>query len=267
MIGIKRMSIIVAISLIFSFSLHAQFYKVYGYQPVEAGELELVLWNSYIPSSNLSYNYFGNQRSREGLWAHSIELEYGLSNKFGVALYFDFEDPKDDSLKFIRTKALMAHWAFFDKGSRPLDIALYLEYIIHNKNYKNYEELEVRLILEKDIGAFRLDLNPIFEKKTSGAEVDEGLEFNYAAGLYYLIDGDGILVNKNLVIRPGLEFYGKMGEIADPKPGAQQQHYIFPTLDFLIGKSLKWHLGVGFGLTDASDKITIKSILSIVLKH
>ncbi len=267
MIGLKKISTTVAISLLFSIALHAQFYKVYGYQPAEAGELELVIWNSYIPSSNLSYNYFGNEISKEGLLAHSIELEYGLSNKFGVALYFDFEDPKGGSFKFVRTKALMAHFAFFEKGSRPLDIAVYLEYIIHNKDYKDYEELEFRLILEKDIGAFRIDLNPIFEKKVSGSKVGEGLEFNYALGLYYLPDGDGILVNKNLTIRPGLEFYGKMGEISDFKPENEQRHYIFPTLNFFIGKRLQWHFGVGFGLTEASDKITFKSILSIILKN
>ena len=100
MIGLKKISAAVAISLLFSIALHAQFYKVYGYQPVEAGELESVIWNSSIPSSNLSYNYFSNEISREGLLAHSIELEYGLSNTFGVVLYFDFEDPKRGDLEF-----------------------------------------------------------------------------------------------------------------------------------------------------------------------
>jgi hypothetical protein len=245
---------------------YSQFYKVYGYQPAEAGEIELVIWNSYIPSSNVLYDYFGEELSREGLLAHSLELEYGLSNRFGVALYFDFEDPKGGNFRFVRTKAIMAHYALFDKGSRPVDIAIYLEYIIHNKDYKDYEELEIRLILEKDIGAFRIDVNPIFEKKTSGSTVDEGLEFNYAVGFYYQPDGEGMLLTKNLTIRPGLEFYGKMGEISDFKPWKEQHHYIFPTLDFLIGNRLHWHTGVGFGLTDASDKITIKSILSFILK-
>jgi hypothetical protein len=264
---LKNVLKLLTILVLCSFPVHAQFYKVYGYQPAEAGELELVLWNSYIPSSELSYNFFGNEVERKGLFAHSIELEYGLSNKFGVALYFDFEDPRDGNFKFVRTKALMAHWALFDKGSRPVDIALYFEYIIHNKNYKDYEELEVRLILEKDIGSFRVDLNPIFEKKTSGSKVDEGLEFNYAMGLYYMPDGDGIQVNTNLVIRPGLEFYGKMGEISDFKPGSEQRHVLFPTLDLLIGKRIKWQLGIGFGLTDASDKLTFKSIFAVILKN
>jgi len=263
---LKKISIIVIISLLSLQALHAQLYKVYGYQPAEAGEIEFVIWNSYIPSSDVTYNFFGREMNRKGLFAHSLELEYGLSNKFGIAVYFDFEDPKDGNLRYVRTKALMAHYAFFEKGSRPLDIAIYIEYIINNKDYKDYEELEIRLILEKDIGAFRVDFNPIFEKKTSGSKAEEGLEFNYALGIYYSNNEEGIFSSKNLMIQPGIEFYGKMGELSDFKPFREQRHYIFPTLDFFIGKRLRWHTGVGFGLTDASDKITVKSILSIILK-
>ena len=254
-------------AVLFSYqALNAQFYKVYDYQPTEAGEIEFSLWNSYIPSSKVDFNFFGKTLSRQGLLAHSLELEYGLSNKWGIAMYLDFEDPKGESLKHVRTKALMAHYAFFDKGSRPVDLAIYLEYIFHNKDYKDYEEFEVRLILEKDVGPFRIDFNPIFEKKTSGAKVEEGLEFNYALGLYYLNNGEGIYFSKNLMIQPGIEFYGKMGEISDFKDWDDQRHYIFPTLDMHIGKRLHWHTGVGFGLTEASDKVTIKSILSYVIK-
>jgi hypothetical protein len=263
---LKRNFTLALFLFFFSQVLHAQLYKVYEYQPAEAGELEFVIWNSYLPSSDVSYNFFGKELGRQGLFAHSFELEYGLSNKFGIAAYLDFEDPKGGKLRHVRTKAIMAHYAFFEKGSRPLDIAIYLEYVINNKAYKDNEELEVRLILEKDIGAFRIDFNPIFEKNTSGPESDEGLEFNYAVGFYYLNNEQGVFFKKGLMIQPGLEFYGKMGEISDFKELKDQQHYVFPTLDFFIGKRLRWHTGVGFGLTDASDKITIKSILSIVLK-
>jgi hypothetical protein len=262
-----RKIITIASALFFSFStLHAQFYKVYGYQPPEAGEIEFSLWNTYIPSSNEAYAFFGQDLSREGLLAHSLELEYGLSNKFGIAAYADFEDPKGGGLKYVRAKAIMAHYAFFEKGSRPVDIAIYLEYVINKRDYEDSEELEMRLILEKDVGAFTIDFNPIFEKKTSGPESDEGVEFNYALGIYYFNNGQGVYFSKSLMIQPGIEFYGKMGEIADFKSSDDQSHYIFPTLDFFIGRRLRWHTGIGFGLTDASDKITFKSILSVVLK-
>lgn len=264
--GIKRITLIIFTLLFFCQALQAQFYKVYGYQPTEAGEIEFSLWNSYIPSSDVHYDFFGKGLSRKGLLAHSLELEYGLSNKWGLALYADFEDPKDGDLQYVRTKALMAHYAFFKKGSRPVDIAIYLEYVFHDKDYEDNEELELRLILEKDVGAFRIDFNPIFEKKTSGSKSDEGVEFNYAFGIYYLNNGEGIYFSKNLMIQLGLEFYGKMGEVVELESWDDQRHYIFPTLDFFIGKRLHWHTGIGFGLTSASDKITLKSILSYVIK-
>lgn len=138
--------------------------------------------------------------------------------------------------------------------------------IVNTKQYKDYEELELRLILEKDMGAFTVDFNPIFEKKTSGKDVDEGVEFNYALGVYFSNNEEGIFFRKNLMIMPGLEFYGKMGEIADFEAIKDQRHYIFPTVDIVIGKRIHWHTGVGIGLTEASDKVTIKSILSVVLK-
>ena len=259
--------IFIAIIALFSIQvLHAQFYKVYDYQPTEAGEIEVAMWNSFVLSSDVDYNYFGQMLSRQGLLAHSLELEYGLSNRWGIAAYFDFEDPKGGSLKHVRTKALMAHYAFFDKGSRPVDIAIYLEYIFHNRDYKDYEELEVRLILEKDVGPVRIDFNPIFEKKTSGSGVTEGVEFNYALGIYYLNNGEGIYFTKNLMIQPGIEIYGKMGEFSHLKEWKEQRHVIFPTVDLFIGPRLHWHAGLGFGLTKASDKITFKSILSYVIK-
>ena len=264
--SLRKILTITAVFFLSVSSLRAQFYKVYGYQPAEAGEIEFSLWNSYIPSSDAPYAFFGEDLSRDGLLAHSLELEYGLSNRFGIAAYVDFEDPKGGGLKYVRAKAIMAHYAFFEKGSRPVDIAIYLEYIINKKDYKDYEELEMRLILEKDVGAFIIDFNPIFEKKTSGSEAEEGVEFNYAFGIYYSNNEEGIYSSKNLIIQPGIEFYGEMGEIADFKSLSDQSHYIFPTLDFFIGQRLRWHTGVGFGLTDASDKIMFKSILSVILK-
>jgi len=126
----KKIISTIFLFVLLSQPLSAQLYKVYGYQPAEAGEVEFVLWNSYIPSSDNTYNFFGTNMARDGLTAHSLELEYGLSNKFGIAAYLDFERPRGGELKYIRTKAIMAHYALFDKGSRPVDIGIYLESVV-----------------------------------------------------------------------------------------------------------------------------------------
>ena len=135
------------ITLILGNSTYGQFYKVYGYATLEAGELELVYWNSYTGSSDHRMGFFDTQVDREGLVAHSLEVEYGLSHRFTVAMYLDFLDPPGMGMKYIGTKALMSYYRFYEKGSRPLDIALYIEYILPQKGYKDSEELEAKIIL------------------------------------------------------------------------------------------------------------------------
>lgn len=234
---------------------HSQFFKVYSYQTAEAGEKELVYWFSAL-SSDRYYSFFGEEVSRDGLMAHSIEMEYGLSNKWTAGLYLDFEQPNGEKLKHIKTKALMFHGRFWEKGERPFDLGLYVEYILPRKEYKDAEEIEIKWILEKDYGFHTLVLNPTFEKKISGKDVNEGVEFALNAGWYY---------KKNLTVQPGIEFYSKWGELADMHAFDESKLYIFPAVDIVLGKKgiITWHTGAGFGLTDPTDNFVFKSILSI----
>jgi hypothetical protein len=244
---------IVALFAIFALGhAEAQFYKVYGWKTPEAGEIELVYWTTYIASSDLQYTFFNNIAKKEGMVAHSFELEYGVTDRLTLAAYFDFENPPDHDFKYTRFRAVFFRYRFFNKGEHFFDPAIYVEYYIPRKEYDS-EELEIRLILEKDINNFTLATNTMFEKKTSGHEVDEGLELNFAAGLYY---------KKYRAIQPGIEYYGKYGEFSDFKEFDAQRHIIFPTLDLRFGPGFHWHVGVGFGLSDASDDVTVKSIFS-----
>lgn len=231
-----------------------QFYKVYGYDTPEAGEKEFSYWLSYIPSSDHTHEFFGEEVEWEGLYAHSLEIEYGLSNRFAVALYLDFEHPRYSGIKWVNTKAVMARYRFYEKKSKPVDIAIYTEYKLPKKQYIDYEELELKLILEKDLGFHTIVTNPTFEKKMSGRDIDKGVEFSFSGGYYY---------KRSPVVQPGIEFYSKMGEVRDTMLFKDQESYVFPTVDIIFGKgAYKWNIGVGIGLTDPSDNIILKSIIS-----
>lgn len=250
-----KKNILILILVIFSLAvpLTAQFYKVYGYGTPDKNEVELVLWNTFILSSDQFFSYFGEKVSSHHLWAHSLEMEYGLTDHFTVAAYVDFLDPAGKGIKYYRTRAVFFRYRFGEKGKFFFDPALYIEYYFPRPSFKNYEELEVRLILEKDMNHFRLILNPKLEKITSGPKVDEGLEFNYSIGIYW---------KKRASIQPGLELHGKMGEITHWKSWSRQKHVIFPTLDLRFPPGIHWHLGIGFGLTSSTDNLIIKSIIS-----
>ncbi|HEC12954.1 MAG TPA: hypothetical protein ENI80_06825 [Acidiferrobacteraceae bacterium] len=233
----------------------ARHFKVYGYNTLEADEVELVYWTDYVAKSDNTMNYFGKTGvKREGLWSHTLELEYGLTDRLTVAAYADFEQPSGEDLKYIQTRVVAARYRFGEAGKRFFDTALYVEYYFPNQNYQGEakEKIEARLILEKKINGKTLRINPKLEKVTSGPDVDEGLEFEYGASLY------GPWTSK---LQWGLELYGSLGELSNTKPWDKQKHYIVPAMTYKLSKHLKWNIGAAFGLTDASDDLVFKSLL------
>lgn len=234
---------------------YSQFFRIYGYGTLDANEKELVLWNTWIPSSDHAYGFFGEEVARKGLLAHSVELEYGITNRFTVALYADFEQPAGQQLRWIRSKAVMIYYQFSEKNLLPVDLALYGEYKLPRPGYKDYEELEIKLIMEKDLGFHRIILNPTFEKKISGPDVGEGVEFALNGAYTF---------TQSLVFQPRLEYYSKLGELYEPHGFEEQTHYVFPSIDLFFGKygQFRWHTGIGIGLTHPADNLIVKSVLS-----
>jgi len=229
-------------------------FKVYPYITPSEGEVEVAYWWTYFVKSDNRYEYFGKLLDKQGLQQHSLEIEYGMTDRWTIAGYADFEKPKDGEFKYVRARAVMGRYRFFEQGERFIDGAVEVEYYLPYKKYSDAEKIETRIILVKDIRQVSIMLNPIFEKDVSGSEVDAGMEFEYAAGLYY---------RATPLLTPGVEFYGAMGEWSDLKPKALQEHYIFPRLGFKIKRRMGLDIGYGFGLTRASDDRVIKAILEL----
>ncbi len=232
--------------------VQARDFKVYPYKTPSEGEVELVYWWDYFVKSDKTYDYFGKVLDKEGLQRHSLEIEYGMTDRWTVSAYADFEKPKDGDFKYVQTRAVVTRYRFFEQGERFLDGAIYVEYYLPYKKYRDSEKVETRVILQKDIGPISVILNPIFDKPISGPDVEEGMEFEYAAGLYF---------RANPWLTPGVEFYGELGELSNMKPKDQQEHYIFPRLGFQFGHLMNLDVGYGFGLTEDSDDRVIKTIL------
>lgn len=58
----------------------------------------------------------------------------------------------------------------------------------------------------------------------------------------------------------GFEYYGDLGEIGNFKKLADQQHTLFAVTDFKLGV-FGVNFGVGYGLTPASDRFVVKTIV------
>ncbi|MEW6683882.1 MAG: hypothetical protein AB1451_13340 [Nitrospirota bacterium] len=232
----------------------ARGFKVYGYATPSQGDVELVYWFDHVLQSSASYEFAGRPPTtvdKEGLSRHSVELEYGVTDRWTIAAYADFEDAPNESFEYVQFRTVVSRYRLFEAGERLWDTALYFEYYMPNTAYDQPEKLETRLIFEKTFAPVNVRINPIFEKTFSTADVEEGVEFEYAAGVYTPMGP----------VRLGLEFYGSLGQFSDWKPWDAQTHYLFPAAKFPLGPT-DVDFGVGVGLTQASDDLLVKTIVA-----
>ncbi len=251
----KKSSIVFVVScLLLPAMAQARDFKVYGYKTPDAGEIELVYWTDYVLQSDQTMKYFGQKVDRESLWAHTLEVEYGVTDRFTLAAYVDYEQPDGEDFELVQARIVAARYRFGEPGEHAFDTALYVEYYLPREGWQGEakEKAELRLIMEKDLGGSTLTLNPKFEKVTSGPEIEEGLEFEYGVSLYSKWRG---------AFKWGLEAYGGIGEFVNLKPVDRQKHYLVPAATWKVAEHLKWNLGAAFGLTDAADDVVLKSIL------
>ena len=235
-------------------------FEVYGYQTEGKGMVELESLNSFVPSG---HNHGDAGTSSGDLPSHqmyrtAIELTYGLTDHLEGAAYLNLAHPNADSFQYAGSKFRL-RGSLFEQGELPIDFGWYAEMEWHRTPQfdGNQLELELKPIIEKDFRKLEIALNPIFEKAVFvGPDKNKGLEFGYAAGIYY---------NWMRAISPGLEFYGAVGLIDDNDPLHQQQHYIFPVLKGELPGDIEYNVGPGIGLTRGSDRVIIK--LNLEFEH
>ena len=229
-------------------SAHALNYyelEVYPYMTPAKGELELeASATSTRRGTKVESDEGGNN---QGVMRSTLEVNYGVTDKTEVTAYADFINVPGEGSSFggqryhVRTR-------FFEKGELPVDLGAYIE-LEMPKHDEDTKELEFRGIIEKDIGNWTLDFNPMLEKVVRGANVSEGWYLKYAAAAIYRMSER---------IHPRLDFFGDFGRLKDFLPHDQQQHLLSPAVDIKLERGLHLLAGVAFGLTPASEQRLIR---------
>ena len=225
------------------------FPRTYTYDTPLAGWAEVALWSTGVVDSSQPDDEFGRTSSRQGRVAHSIEAEYGVTDHLSVGGYLDFDDANGQPFRVTEGK-LEARYRFSNRQDLFVNPGLYVEYYMPRKGFGD-EELETRIILDKDLNDFRLAANPRLSFSTTGPDPDGTPSAGRALGFYYRRHG---------TFQPGLEYHGYLGRVGDWK---HQHHYIEPTVDINLGKQLTWHLGAGVGLGGEADGFIAQSVLTV----
>jgi hypothetical protein len=212
--------------------------RAYEYATQPEGNLEFELWNDVDAPSAGGFS--------AAPITTRVELEYGLTDHWDVALYHVFEQAPGEPFHFDSWR-LETRYRLFEKNVLPVDIMLYLEGE-RPADLAAPWEVEEKLILERDIGPrFALVFNLVGEQKLFHA--NEGHAWEIDAGARY-------------EIIPQLRVAAEYWTIHDSVEG---------TFDYM-GPSVSWassrvwvQLGAGFGVGDSSGATFVRSVLGFNL--
>jgi hypothetical protein len=235
--------------LLLSHAAHALNYfelEVYPYKTAAQGEVELENFTTYTRRGSQDMLVPDNNK---GLTRSTFEASYGVTEKTEVAGYVDYSHARGQGDWDLKGSRWHARTRFAEKGELPVDLGLYAEVEFPRKD-DNDAEFELRGIIEKDLGKWTLDINPIFEKVLKGAEKNEGWELQYAASVIYRLDERW---------HPRLDFFGDFGLLRDFEGRDEQKHLISPAVDIMFGHGLSASFGVAYGQTKASEQQLVRA--------
>jgi len=214
------------------------FVWTYEYITTSPGELEM---ENYL---DFKAPEWSNKSS--SAWFHQIELEYGITKGWDVALYQVFSQTNSEGYKFNQMK-LRTRIKFFSEEKFVANPMLYLEYK-RPSNISAPNEIEGKLILARELSKLYVVGNFILEKELiSSSEWEKG----YALGVSYQILP---------AVKSGMETVGNF------ESGPVNQIHWGPTFSF-EAKKFFMALGALWGANSQSDDFRFRYILGFDLYH
>ncbi len=182
----------------------------------------------------------------------TLEATYGLTDHIEVGQYFATAKLDNGNYEYAGSRTKM-HFGVAATDDWPVRFGgnIELDYM-RRAAEENPLSLELRPIAEMTRGRFTLIANLAFEKPFQGPGTHQGMTFAPSGEAEFELD-------ERLTV--AVEYYGDMGAIEHWPSVQSQQHFIVPALNLPLVKQLELNLGVGFGLTRASNGTFIKSIV------
>jgi hypothetical protein len=182
----------------------------------------------------------------------TIEITHGFTNFFELGFYF-FNAIGDAGKtnyvgSHIRPRVMVPkEWNW------PVGVSLSLEAGYQKREYSEDDwTLEIRPIVDKQIGNLYLSANPTFDKSFHGLNKNLGYVFSPNAKTAY---------NISKTVALGFEYYGSIGPLNKIQPREDQQHQLFLAMDLSWSTAWEFNCGYGLGFTHSTDNGIFKIIL------
>jgi hypothetical protein len=220
--------------------------QVYNAGIADVGQFTIQQHLNYVPLGVKEPPFPGGLISHNSING-TPEFAYGIADWWEVGLYlpFSIKDQKfySDAFK-LRTLFVSPH-----AEQRNFFYGVNFELSNETPPFSQTRfALEIRPIIGVRNASYEFIVNPIVD---IGFGKYGEADFAPAARLARKFGPD---------LSAGFEYYADFGRIGDFKAFAEQQHTLFAVTDFKLGV-IGVNFGVGYGLTPASDRWVIKTIL------
>ncbi|HEX4600703.1 MAG TPA: hypothetical protein VH116_04860 [Gemmatimonadales bacterium] len=223
--------------------------QVYGADLVASGRTMLELHSNFTAH--------GRRAVVDSLWPsdhalhETFELTHGITPWFEVGSYLFTSVQSGGAWTWVgshlrpRLRAPEAwHW--------PVGASLSFEFGYQRRAFSaDTWTLEIRPIVDHRAGPWYWALNPALERSLRGEAAAQGFTFAPTGALSYDVTP---------AVTLGVEYYASLGPVTGFDRLNAQQHQLFPALDLNLSPSFEFNLGVGLGLTPATDRLIIKMI-------
>lgn len=194
----------------------------------------------------------GGMLSTNHVFHETIEITHGWNSWFETGFYI-FNTIGSNN----RTNYVGSHLR--PRASAPLSwhlpvgASLSVEVGYQKRDYSDDDwSLEIRPIIDKQMGKFYWSVNPTFDKSLHGLNKNLGYVFSPNVKVAY---------NITTIIAAGVEYYGSVGPVNHIQPLNNQQQQLFAAIDIEWSKDWEFNCGYGVGFTNNTDHSIFKMIL------
>ena len=223
--------------------------QVYTGELAAPKEASLTVHGNYTARGRKTADFVGGvipQGSVNG----AVEWAYGVNEWFEAGAYLPVYSVTRDGKLLVDGVKARALFAVPHAETRRFfyGVNFELSYNARHWNQSRYGA-EIRPIIGAHSGRWDFIANPILDTSFDG----------FGA----LVFAPALRIANNLTPKwaLGVEHYAEFGQLRQFAPRGQQQHSVFAVTD-VSRKSFSVEFGIGYALTDASDRVVLKAILA-----
>lgn len=225
--------------------------QVYDGSINQRGEAGLELHGNFTAQGRTTPDYMG-ELPPDKLLRLTVEPSFGLLEWWELGAYLQFAfDPGAPAGHWAGFK-LRSKWVVPQRHTGPFLLGVNLELARGVQRFGGpYWDTELRPILAWGHGRWLLAFNPILGWTLNGPDGRAAPELEPAAKVRF---------DAGHHVGVGVEYYAGLGPLSDVAAPSRQEHVLYATGDLIDGP-IELNLGVGRGLTSASDDWTMKAIV------